>query len=144
MNRKVYKKKQRIPSHAGRILKSGFIDQYGLRMRTVANLLGITRGHLSRIINGHAPVTPDIALKLEILTQTPASQWLAIQSKYDMYLIEQNKEFKKYKQTLNNWVANSLPMQPTQGCTDEQSEELVLKISRLAKHIRKKKILSKL
>lgn len=144
MNRKVYRKKDHIPSHAGRILKSGFIEQHGLRMETVASLLGLTRGHLSRIINGHTPVTPDIALKLEILTQTPASQWLAIQSKYDMYIMEQDKEFKKYKQTLSNWVSNSLPMLPAQRRTDKQTEELISKIARLAKHIGKKKMFLKL
>jgi addiction module HigA family antidote len=144
MNRKVYRKKDRIPSHAGRILKSGFIEQHGLRMETVASLLGLTRGHLSRIINGHTPVTPDIALKLEILTQTPASQWLAIQSKYDMYIMEQDKEFKKYKQTLSNWVSNSLPMLPAQRRTDKQTEERISKIARLAKHIGKKKMSLKL
>ena len=63
MNDKNYKKVERAPSHAGRILKSGFIDEYGLRIDTVARLLGITRGHLSRIINEHTPVTPDVAIK---------------------------------------------------------------------------------
>ncbi len=144
MNRKVYRKKECIPSHAGRILKSGFIDQHGLRMETVASLLGIARGHLSRIINGHSPVTPDIALKLEILTQTPASQWLAIQSKYDMHIMEQDKEFKKYKQTLNNWVSNSLPLPADQRRADKQTEALISKIAGLAKHIGKKKKLVKL
>ncbi len=144
MDRKVYRKTERMPSHAGKILKSGFIDEHGLRMETVASLLGITRGHLSRIINGHAPITPDIALKLEILTQTPASQWLAIQSKYDMYVMEQDKEFKKYKQTLNNWVSNSLPMLPAHRRTDKQTEELISEIARLAKHVGKKKTLLKL
>ncbi len=143
MNKKVYRKKERMPAHAGRILKSGFIDQYGLRIDTVASLLGLTRGHLSRIINGHSPVTPDIALKLEILTQTPASQWLAIQSKYDMHIMEQDNGFKKYKQSLNNWAAGSLPMPAEQRREDKQTDALVIKIAKLAKHIGKRKNLLK-
>ncbi|MEJ2668733.1 MAG: hypothetical protein P8176_13720 [Gammaproteobacteria bacterium] len=34
----------------------------------------MTRQHLSRILNGHNPVTPDIAIRLEVLTQMSASQ----------------------------------------------------------------------
>ncbi|MFV1984797.1 MAG: HigA family addiction module antitoxin [Thiohalomonadales bacterium] len=139
MSKKVYKKPERAPSHAGRILKSGFIDQYDLRIETVAELLGIARGHLSRIINAHSPVTPDIAIKLEVLTKTPASHWLAIQSKYDTYLMEQKKEFIKYKETLNNWVNNSLPMQPEERRSDKKSQRLVTKASNIAKQLSKKK-----
>jgi len=140
MSKKNYQKTKRIPSHAGRILKSGFIDQYGLQVQTVAKLLGITRVHLSRIINGHSPVTPDIALKLEILTQTPATQWLAIQSKYDAYMMEQEKGFNKYKQTLHNWVKNSLPMQPEKRRSDKKTKELIIEAEALAKQISNKKI----
>ncbi len=139
MSKKIYKKPERTPSHAGRILKSGFIDQYELRIETVAELLGIARGHLSRIINARSPVTPDIAIKLEILTKTPASQWLAIQSKYDTYMMEQKKEFKKYKETLNNWVVNSLPMQPEKRRSDKKTQKLVMKAADIAKQLGKKK-----
>ncbi len=138
MSNKTYKKVERTPSHAGRILKSGFIDQYGLRIETVARLLGVTRGHLSRIINGHTPVTPDFALKLEILTKTPAHQWLAIQAKYDAYVMEKEQEFQKYKQTLDSWVSNSLPLTPDQRRTDKRTLEIVKKAANLAKQLRKK------
>ena len=138
MSKKNYRKKERAPSHAGRILKSGFIDQYELRIETVAELLGITRGHLSRIINARSPVTPDIAIKLEILTQTPAAQWLSMQSKYDAYMMEQETGFKKYKQTLNNWVINSLPMQPEERRSDKKSLKLIVEASSLVKQISKK------
>jgi len=138
MSKKNYRKKERAPSHAGRILKSGFIDQYELRIETVAELLGITRGHLSRVINARSPVTPDIAIKLEILTQTPAAQWLSMQSKYDAYMMEQETGFKKYKQTLNNWVINSLPMQTEERRSDKKSLKLIVEASSLAKQISKK------
>ncbi len=139
MSKKTYTKPERIPSHAGRILKSGFIDQYELRIETVAELLGISRVHLSRIINARSPVTPDIALRLEILTKTPASQWLTIQSRYDSYMMEQEKDFKKYKETLNNWVTNSLPMQPEKRRADKKTQKLVMKASDIAKQLGKKK-----
>lgn len=138
MNSKIYPKRERIPSHAGRILKSGFIDQYGLRIETVAGLLGITRGHLSRIINGHQPVTPDIALRLEVLTKTPAHQWLTLQSKYDAYVMESKEDFQKYKQALDNWSSNSLPLLPDERRTDKKTLALVKKAASLARQLQKK------
>lgn len=135
MTEKIYKKIARAPSHPGRVLKSGFVDQYGLRVDTVANLLGISRVHLSRILNAHKPVAPEIALKLELLTQTPASQWLALQSKYDMYMLEQGKGFKKYKKALNDWAAKSLPLEPEKRRVDKASLNLVAKVTKLASQI---------
>lgn len=132
---KIYKKPEVAPSHAGSILKSGFIEQYELNIQTVADLLGLTRGHLSRIINGHSPVTPDIAIKLEVLTQVPASQWLSMQAKYDSWVLEHKKEFIAYKQTLNSWVATSLPMLPNARRDDKNSKELIVKAASLAKEI---------
>ena len=135
MSTKVYKKKEIAPSHAGSILKSGFIEQHNLNIEMVADLLGLTRGHLSRIINGHSPVTPDIAIRLDILTQVPASQWLAMQAKYDSWVLEHKKEFVSYKQTLNNWLSNSLPMLPNIRRSDKKSKELVSKAALLAREI---------
>ena len=138
MTEKIYRKKNCAPSHPGQILKSGFIQEYGLRVETVANLLGISRGHLSRIINARNPVTPDIAVRLEILTETPASQWLAMESKYDTYMLEQNSEFKAYKEVLNTWICNSLPLQPKQRQVDPSTLSLVSKATEIAKRLNKK------
>jgi addiction module HigA family antidote len=138
MMKKIYKKIERTPSHAGEILKSGFIDQYELSIVTVSDLLGITREHLSRIINGHAPVTSDIAAKLEILTKTPASQWLAIQAKYDSYIMEQNAYFKKYKETLEEWATDSLSLMPGERRKDKKTMALVAQASELTRHFSRK------
>ena len=142
MTKKVYKKIERTPSHAGEILKSGFIDQYDLPISTVSELLGITREHLSRIINGHTPVTADIALRLETLTKTPASQWLSIQAKYDAYIMEQSADFKKYKQTVESWIAASLPLLPNIRRADKKTLALVARAAQLAKHLGRKKKLA--
>ncbi len=138
MTDKKYSKTSRVPSHPGQILKSGFIQEHGLHIETVANLIGITRGHLSRILNARNPVTPDIAVRLEILTETPASQWLAMQSKYDTYRLEQNHEFKAYKEVLNSWIRNSLPLQPKQRQVDPSTLSLIAKAKAIAKHLNNK------
>jgi len=135
MSKKIYKKLERKPSHAGRILKSGFIDEYNLRIETVAGLLGITRVHLSRIINGHSPVTSDIAIRLEMITETPASQWLTLQAKYDAYILEQGKDFQKYKEVIGKWIAGSLNMVPKERRNDEKTRQLVEEAAGLAKQL---------
>lgn len=137
MTKKIYRKKERAPSHAGEILKSGFIEQYELSVVVVSELLGISREHLSRIINGHAPVTSDIAAKLEILTKTPASQWLAIQANYDSYIMQQDANFKKYKQAVEVWVAGALSMTPEERRSNKKTVALVTKVSELAKCAKK-------
>jgi antitoxin HigA-1 len=138
MKKKTYKKPH-APSHAGQILKSGFIEQYSLPVATVADLLGITREHLSRILNGHMPITADLASKLELLTKVPASQWLTIQAKYDLYLLEKNTAFKEYKKILENWASSALLLQPQKRRGDKKILALVAKASELAKHLGRKK-----
>ena len=132
---KVYKKVTRPPSHAGRILKSGFMEVHGLRVETVADLLGITRQHFSRILNGHSPVTSDIAVKLEIITSTPATQWLAIQAKYDAYMLAQGEDYRKYRDMVHSWTSNSLGLSPKDRRADEVTKALVKKASALAKNL---------
>ena len=77
----------------------------------------------------------NIDKKLELLTQTPASQWLALQSKYDMYTLEQGKGFVKYKKAINDWVSKSLPLEPEKRRVDKVSIALVAKATELANQI---------
>lgn len=139
MSKKNYKAVNRKPSHAGEILKHGFIEQYDLPIKMVAELLGITRQHLSRILNGHNPVTPDIAIRLEVLTQTPASQWLSIQSAYDAYMCSQEKSFKEYKEALNTWSSASLRLNSKEREKDSKAQKLFVNVSKCAKQFNYKK-----
>ena len=139
MSEKVYRKVEREPSHAGRILKSGFLDVYGLRVETVADLLGISRGHMSRIINGHNPLTLDLAIRLSVLTQTSASQWLAIQAKYDAYKLEQEQTFKQYRETVTEWTTIALALPPNERNHDQTIQQLTADATLLAKQFGSRK-----
>lgn len=141
MSKKNYKAVKRQPSHAGDVLRYGFIEQHDLQIETVAQLLGMTRQHLSRILNGHNPVTPDIAIRLEVLTKTPASQWLAIQSAYDTYMCSQEASFKEYKTAVNIWNSSSLSMTADERKKDSRTQKLLTKISKCAKQLNQKKVL---
>jgi addiction module HigA family antidote len=73
------------PPHPGEILKEDVIPELGLTVGDLAAHLGISRPHLSRILNGHSGISADMDLRLsEALGQTPGL-WLKMQGAYDLW-----------------------------------------------------------
>lgn len=79
------------PVHPGKILGSEVIDALDLTVGQAAKRLGVSRVTLSRVINGHAAITPNLALRLERAGVSSARMWLAMQSNYDL-AAERRKE----------------------------------------------------
>jgi addiction module HigA family antidote len=52
------------PSHPGEVLNSMYIEPMGVSITEAAEALGVSRKHLSAIVNGSAPVSPDMAARL--------------------------------------------------------------------------------
>ncbi len=65
----------------------------GLGVTQAAQQLGVSRVALSRVINGRAAISPDMALRIEawlgVARGGSARVWLAQQSAYDVWLAEQ-------------------------------------------------------
>ena len=79
------------PSHPGRILA------YYLRGRSVTEVarhLRVTRPALSRVLNGKAGVSADMALRLAEAFQTEPDLWLRLQMQYDLWLASKKKRIK--------------------------------------------------
>ena len=57
----------------------------GFSITQTAEHLGITRAYLSRILNEHASISADMALRLSVLLGTSADMWLNMQSAYDLW-----------------------------------------------------------
>ncbi len=75
------------PPHPGELLKE-YID--GISVTDVAKKLGVSRVTLSRILNGKASITPEMAVRLsELLNNTTPKLWLGMQADYDLWQIEQ-------------------------------------------------------
>lgn len=74
------------PSHPGEVLKDGWPE--GVTVTGAAQQLGITRATLSRILNGHAGVTADMALRLQDWLGINAEMWLRLQSAHDLWEAE--------------------------------------------------------
>ncbi len=71
------------PPHPGEIIQVAITD-LGWTVVETAKRIGCTRGTLSRILNGHASVTPKTALALERLGWSDAGHWARMQSAYDV------------------------------------------------------------
>ena len=70
------------PAHPGAVLKEWLAD---VSITQAAEHLGITRAYLFRILNEHASISADMALRLSVLLGTSADMWLNMQSAYDLW-----------------------------------------------------------
>ncbi len=76
------------PQHPGTHIKVGCLDACddypGMTVEAAAAKLGVSRVTLSRIVNGHRPVTVELAMKLEAIGWGVADNWLAYQTRWDL------------------------------------------------------------
>ncbi|WP_239350085.1 HigA family addiction module antitoxin [Snodgrassella communis] len=75
------------PYHAGEVLKEYLGN---ISISTAAKHLGVTRVALSRIINGKAGISADMAVRLSILLGTTPQFWLNMQVNYELWKASQN------------------------------------------------------
>jgi len=73
----------RKPPHPGRQIKSA-LDACELNITEGAGHLGVTRNTLSRVINGLAGISPDMALRLNKAFGGGAEIWVRMQASYDL------------------------------------------------------------
>jgi addiction module HigA family antidote len=86
------------PLHPGVIIKDLLIDGAGLTISDAAHRLGITRTTLSRLLNQHAGLSSEMALRLSILLNTSVDVWVNLQSQYDIWNV------KKYADNVRNII----------------------------------------
>jgi addiction module HigA family antidote len=70
--------------HPGQILYMELVEGRNLTISRIAILLGTTRANFSNIINGHASISPNMALRLEKVFGGTASHFLNLQRSYDL------------------------------------------------------------
>lgn len=80
------------PPHPGETLREDVLPALGLTVTQAAEELGINRVTLSRVLNGKAGVSIDLALRLEAwLDGQTAENWLKGQLAYDLWQAEQHR-----------------------------------------------------
>jgi addiction module HigA family antidote len=77
------------PSHPGAILLEMYLKPMNVTITQAAEALGVSRKHVSSIINGRAPVTPDMAMRLAGVFGTEAELWVNLQAQYDLWVVTQ-------------------------------------------------------
>jgi antitoxin HigA-1 len=80
------------PPHPGELLREDVIDELGLSVTETAHRLGMSRVALSRVLNGRASISPDLAIRLEIAGVSTAKAWLAMQINYDLAQARQHTQ----------------------------------------------------
>ena len=73
------------PPHPGELLKEDVLPELGITVTEAAKQLGVTRVALSRIINGKAGISPDMACRLADWLNTTPESWLNMQTAYDLW-----------------------------------------------------------
>src|SRR5260364_351165 len=86
-NRSVTMPRMFNPPHPGKVLRE-YLD--GLTVTDAASRLRITRTAVSRILNGSAGISVDMALRLEAALGASAQMWLGMQTDYDLWQAEQH------------------------------------------------------
>ncbi len=81
------------PPHPGETLGEDVLPELGLTVTEAAEQLGATRTALSRVLNGRAAISPEMALRLEqwlgIENGGRADLWIAQQAAYDLWQARQ-------------------------------------------------------
>lgn len=73
------------PLHPGIVVKDALIDGTGMSVTEASERLGVTRTTLSRLLNGHAGISTEMALRLSMLFGNSIDMWVNIQSQYEIW-----------------------------------------------------------
>jgi len=80
------------PPHPGETLKEDVLPALGLTVTEAAEQLGVARVTLSRMINGHAAVSAEMAIRLAQWLGGSAEKWLRLQLQYDLWQAKNNSK----------------------------------------------------
>lgn len=77
------------PPHPGETLREDILPALGLSVTEAADQLGVARPSLSKVLNGRAAISPEMALRLEkwlgVENGGSADLWLTQQAAYDLW-----------------------------------------------------------
>lgn len=81
------------PPHPGETLREDVLPEMGMTITEVAKVMGVSRVALSRVLNGRAAISPEMALRLEawlgVENGGSAEAWLGQQVAYDLWQARQ-------------------------------------------------------
>lgn len=79
-------------THPGEVVKQKVLDDAKLTVVEAAKRLDINRATLSRLVNGHIGISPEMALRLsKLLPNTDMTFWLNLQVEFDIWKLKKEK-----------------------------------------------------
>jgi len=78
-------RRTRRPSLPGEILVELYLTPHHVSIAKFAEAVGVTRKHMSAIVNGRAAITADTATRIAVVLGTTAQYWLNLQNAVDLY-----------------------------------------------------------
>ncbi len=99
------------PPHPGETLRDDVLPALGLSVTEAADQLGVTRAAFSRVVNGRAAISPEMALRLErwlgVDNGGSAGLWLGMQAAHDLWQAQRNAKatLKKIKPLASDRLA---------------------------------------
>jgi addiction module HigA family antidote len=79
------------PKHPGLLVKSLCLDPLDISVTEAAKALKVSRPTLSKLLNGHMGISPEMAVRLSIVFNTSDKLWIDLQAGYDLWIAQQQK-----------------------------------------------------
>lgn len=98
------------PPHPGEVLQDTVLAEGRISVTEFARALGISRVALSRIVNGRASVSADMALRLAAALGGSAESWLTMQAAHDLWQASRRRAPKVQRLEFAAWRERAEPM----------------------------------
>ncbi|MCG8371753.1 MAG: HigA family addiction module antitoxin [Proteobacteria bacterium] len=72
------------PPHPGEHVREDCLAPFGLSVTDAAKALGVARHTLNRLVNEHAGLSPEMAIRLEKMGWGTADGWMRLQMNYEL------------------------------------------------------------
>ncbi|NQU64016.1 MAG: HigA family addiction module antidote protein [SAR324 cluster bacterium] len=75
----------RCPTHPGIYIKEDILEEMDMTQQELADRLFVSRRTVNQIVNFKRSITPEMAMRLGILTATTPEMWMGLQTAFDMW-----------------------------------------------------------
>jgi addiction module HigA family antidote len=83
-------RRRRPPRPPGALLRTYWLAPRGITVSALAKATGLTRKHVSNVVNDRAPITAPTAVRLGRALGTSADLWLNLQRAVDLWHAERD------------------------------------------------------
>ncbi len=67
------------------MLRRLYIEPLEISITDAAKRMGVTRKTLSELLNGHIGISPQMAIRIGLATETSAESWVNMQTYYELW-----------------------------------------------------------